>query len=531
MRRTRLITAALAMSASALMVGVMASGPAYAETLFSDNFDDGNADGWSRNGGSWAVAADGSPAYRQSSTSSNARALAGNTAWTNYTIQARVRPIAFGATDRTAGIAARAQSTSQYYALVLTGGGTAQLQRVSGGTAASLGTAAVGGSTGTSRTLALSVQGSTLTGYVDGLQVLQSTDSSYGSGRIGLVTGYASASFDDVVVDTTVVPSPSGPSTPPKTTPPPPVGDCRVTGSPAGFATVNAWGQNGTTGGAGGPVVDVDTAAELLSAIATVGPLTICVNGTITLPAGMYDVTSNKSIIGVGSTAGITGGGFNIGLPVSAVTTPPADAVRNVIIQNLTFRGASDDSINVQMFSHHVWIDHNDLAQGYDGLIDVKRGSSYVTISWNHTHHHTKNMLLGHDDSNGAQDTGRLKVTYHHNWFDATPQRNPRVRFGEPVHVYNNYYFYNTDTGVACQNTAGCLVEGNYFEDVEEPVTNTYAGPAGRCVARNNVFVGESGAPDCSGTVQEASAYYSYTLDDPNSVKAIVTAQAGAGRL
>mgnify|MGYP006140738619 CR=1 FL=1 len=26
---------------------------------------------------------------------------------------------------------------------------------------------------------------------------------------------------------------------------------------------------------------------------------------------------------------------------------------------------------------------------------------------------------------------GRLKVTYHHNWFDQTPQRNPRVRFGE----------------------------------------------------------------------------------------------------
>jgi pectate lyase len=50
-------------------------------------------------------------------------------------------------------------------------------------------------------------------------------------------------------------------------------------------------------------------------------------------------------------------------------------------------------------------------------------------------------------------------------------------------------------------------------------------------VARNNVFVGESGAPDCSGSVQEASAYYAYTLDDPNAVKAIVTAGAGVGRL
>ncbi|GAA2875417.1 hypothetical protein Acy02nite_76730 [Actinoplanes cyaneus] len=531
MKRSRWIITGAAIAASATLLATMLTGPAYAETLFGDTFDDGDANGWSRSGGSWSVVTDGSPALRQTSTSANARILAGTTSWTDYTVQARVKPITFGSSARTVGVAARVQSSSAYYALVLTGGGAVQLQRVSGGTATVLSTAATGAGTGTWHTLALSVRGATLRGSVDGAQVVEAADSTFGSGRIGLLAAYASASYDDVVVDTaTAGPSPSG-STPPKTTSPPPPGNCAVTGSPAGFATVTAWGQNGTTGGAGGPSVAVDTAAELLTAIATVGPLTICVSGTITLPAGMYDVTSNKSIVGVGSTAGITGGGLNIGLPVSAVTTPPADAVRNVIIQNLTFRNASDDSINVQMFSHHVWIDHNDLAQGYDGLIDIKRGSSYVTVSWNHTHHHTKNMLLGHDDGNGAQDTGRLKVTYHHNWFDATPQRNPRVRFGEPVHVYNNYYFYNTDTGVACQNTAGCLVEGNYFEDVEEPVTNTYAGPAGRCVARNNVFVGESGTPDCSGTVQEASAYYSYTVDDPNAVKAIVTAGAGTGKV
>ncbi|MBB2946534.1 pectate lyase [Actinoplanes lutulentus] len=530
MRRVRWFTAGFAVVAPAVLLTAVLSAPARAEALFGDTFDDGNADGWSRNGGTWSVVTDGTPAYRQSSTSANARALAGATSWTDYTVQARVKPLAFGAADRTAGVAARAQSTSQYYTLVLTGGGTAQLQRVSGGTAAVLATAVVGGGTGTWRTLALRAQGSTLTGYVDGTQVAQATDSSFAGGRIGLVTSYASAVFDDVTV-TNDGPGPGpSPSSPAPSSPPPP-GGCAVSGAASGFAAVNAWGQNGTTGGAGGPVVQVDTAAELLSSIAAAGPLTICVAGTITLPAGMYDVTSDKSIVGVGATAGISGGGFNIGLPVSAVTTPPADAVHNVIIQNLSFRGASDDSINVQMFSHHIWIDHNDLAQGYDGLIDVKRGSSYVTVSWNHTHHHTKNMLLGHDDGNGAQDTGRLKVSYHHNWFDATPQRNPRVRFGEPVHVYNNYYFYNTDTGVACQNTAGCMVEGNYFENVEEPVTNTYAGPAGRCVARNNVFVGESGAPDCSGTVQEPSVYYSYTLDDPNAVKSIVTAGAGVGRL
>ncbi|MEV6492281.1 family 16 glycoside hydrolase [Actinoplanes sp. NPDC051633] len=516
-----------AATTAALLLGAAGLHPAFAAALFTDTFDDGNANGWSRSGGSWSVVADGSPAYRQSSTGANARALAGSTFWTDYTVQARVRPITFGATNRTVGVAARARSTSEYYALVLTGGGAAQLQRVSGGSATVLGTAVAAGAPGAWRTLALSVQGTTLAGAVDGVPILRATDTALSAGRIGLVASYASASFDDVTVDT-AAPGP-GPSDPP-TTPPPP-GQCRVTGAPTGFAAVNTLGQNGTTGGAGGPAVAVDTAAELIAAIGAAGPLTVCVTGTIVLPAGMYDVTSDKSIVGVGATAGISGGGFNIGLPVSAVTTPPANAVHNVIIQNLSFRDASDDSINVQMFSHHVWIDHNDLAEGYDGLIDIKRGSSYATVSWNRTHDHTKNMLLGHDDGNAAQDTGRLKVTYHHNWFDRTPQRNPRVRFGEPVHIYNNYYVYNTDTGVACQANAGCVVEGNYFEDVEEPATNSYAGPSGRCVARNNVFVGESGVPDCSGTVQEPSVYYSYTLDDPAAVKAIVTAGAGVGRV
>lgn len=204
--------------------------------------------------------------------------------------------------------------------------------------------------------------------------------------------------------------------------------------------------------------------------------------------------------------------------------------MHNVIIRNLVFRNANDDSINVQMFSHHVWIDHNDLSAGKDGLIDIKRGSSYVTVSWNHTHHHTKNMLLGHDDGNAAQDTGYLKVTYHHNFFDRTPQRNPRTRFGNPVHVFNNYYVANSDTGVACQNKSGCWVEGNYFENVEEPMTNSYAGPKGSIVERDNVYV-NSGKPVVGGSVEDPRGYYAYALDTPANVKALVTQGAGTGKI
>ncbi|MGN9910792.1 pectate lyase family protein [Phytohabitans sp. LJ34] len=529
MKRKRLAAAGLAGALAAALVAFGTTN-AFADTLLSDDFQDGNSNGWSKSGGTWSVVTDGSLAYRQSGTSSDARSLAGATTWTDYSVQARVKPTGFGAANRYAGLIARAQSSSNYYALVLTSSGGVQLIKRAGGDPVVLGTGSGAGGTGTWTTLMLAASGSQLYGYVNGNLAVQATDSAFSAGRAGVAASYASVTVDDVVVSTvTGTPSP-GPTTGGPTLPPtePPLDP---SAPPIGFASVNALGQNGTTGGAGGPTVTVDTASELLTAIAQPGPLNIRVQGMIALPGPMHDVTSDKTIIGVGASSGITGAGFNIGLPISDVTSPPANAVHNVIIRNLNFRDAADDSINVQMYSHHVWIDHNDLAEGYDGLIDVKRGSSYVTVSWNHTHNHTKNMLLGHDDSNAAQDTGQLKVTYHHNWFDRTPQRNPRVRFGEPVHVFNNYYVYNTDTGVACQANAGCVVEGNYFEDVEEPVTNSYAGPSGRCVARNNVFAGESGQPDCGGSVQEPSTYYRYTVADPNTVKSVVMAGAGTGRL
>jgi pectate lyase len=522
--------AAALTAAVATATFLVSSSTAHAATLFSDDFQDGNASGWSTSGGSWSVVTDGSLAYRQASTGSDAKSQAGSTAWTNYAVTARVKPLAWSGADRSVGVIARAQNTTNYYQLGVTNGGAVQLsKRVSGGFQV-IGSAPATITLGTTYTLRLEAFGTTLRGFLDGALLISTVDGTFSAGRIGLYTRNASGVFDDLQVSDQ--PS-SGGTTAPPTTSPPPAGDCEVGGSPAGFATVNALGQNGTTGGAGGPTVEVDTAAELISAIGAAGPRTVCVVGMITLPAGMYNVSSDKSIVGLGANSGVTGGGFNIGLPADdGITSPPANAVHNVIVQNLVFRNANDDSINVQMFSHHVWIDHNDLASGFDGLVDIKRGSSYVTVSWNHTHNHTKNMLLGHDDGNAAQDVGWLKVTYHHNWFNVTPQRNPRIRFGEPVHIYNNYYLRNSDAGVACQANAGCLVEGNYFEDVEEPITNHYAGPTGRCVARNNVFAGEeAGQADCSGTVQEASGFYSYTLDNPNNVKAIVMAGAGVGKV
>ncbi|MGW2148063.1 pectate lyase family protein [Nonomuraea bangladeshensis] len=270
----------------------------------------------------------------------------------------------------------------------------------------------------------------------------------------------------------------------------------------------------GTTGGGGTSPTTVTSSSALTSALSASGSGVIRVSGTISC-SGMLKVGSNKTIIG-NSGAVISGCGLNI------------SKASNVIVRNLTFRNWNDDAINVQ-YSTRVWIDHNSFSNGYDGAVDVKRASDYVTISWNRVSSHDKTMLLGHDDGNGSEDRGHLRVTYHHNWFDGTNQRHPRVRFGNPVHVYNNFYGNIGSYGVASTQEAGVLVEGNYFENTDDPFHRGEgdSGP-GNLVARNNCFV-NSGSGQAGGSV--ASIPYSYTLDTPCNVKSIVTAGAGAGRI
>ncbi|MDX3135435.1 pectate lyase [Streptomyces europaeiscabiei] len=290
--------------------------------------------------------------------------------------------------------------------------------------------------------------------------------------------------------------------------------------SPTGFAAVNALGQNGTTGGAGGATVTATTTEQFLQYIDTVGPLVIRVQGTVDITS-KQGVRPHKTIVGVGSSAVVNGGGLDFYRSY------------NVIVRNLRFTGAEDDAVNVGQESHHIWIDHNEFVAPVDGAVDVVRGAEYVTVSWNWFNKTDKSMLLGHSDGNGSQDAGKLKVSIHHNFFDGSRQRHPRVRFGEPVHVYNNYYKGNAVYGVASTMNAGVVVEGNHFEGVPTPCYSASgydaSGP-GRLVQRNNLFAG-SGTCETNGTVTEPRTYYPYTLDPPADVPALVRAGAGVGKI
>ncbi|HEU5127916.1 MAG TPA: RICIN domain-containing protein [Glycomyces sp.] len=285
-------------------------------------------------------------------------------------------------------------------------------------------------------------------------------------------------------------------------------GEPNPPGGLVGWATQNG----GTTGGGNASSTTVSSASALASAVSGNSAKVVRVSGTINL-SGMTNVGSNTTIIG-NSGARLTGGGLQF------------DSVHNVIVQNLTFDGWSDDAVNVQDGSTNIWFDHNTFGTGYDGALDIKRGSDFITVSWNRFNGTDKTMLLGHSDGNGSQDRGHLRVSYHHNYFNGTNQRTPRVRFGEPVHVFSNYYRNIGSYCVATTMEAGVIFEGNYLENCNRAVDlGQGSSPAGRVVSRNNHLVG-SPTPVSSGSV--SGVPYGFSLDTPSQVASIVSGGAGA---
>ncbi|WP_249999398.1 pectate lyase [Actinoplanes sp. M2I2] len=231
------LASGLAAAAALLVTAVGANHSAYAATVFSADFESGSS-GWSKSGGTWTVVADGSQSLRQTNAGSeNARQFAGATSWTDYTVTARVKPLAFGS-GGFAGLLARSKSSTTFYRLALSSG-QAQLQAVNSGNVTVLGTASRPVATGTWYTLSLSVSGSTITGAVDGATVGSGSSSVAASGRIGLQTAYASAGFDDVAVNTGgggSTPTPTNPTSPPTS---PPASPTTPPTSPGGNAP--AW--------------------------------------------------------------------------------------------------------------------------------------------------------------------------------------------------------------------------------------------------------------------------------------------------
>jgi pectate lyase len=294
-----------------------------------------------------------------------------------------------------------------------------------------------------------------------------------------------------------------------------------------GWATTNG----GTTGGAGGSEVVVDTLAALKHYAGLPEPYVIKIAGTI-LGNEMVRVASDKSILGLGTSARLLGVGLQIG------TTAEFGLVRNVVIRNVTFEKAvaPNDGVFVTQGAKNVWVDHcrflSDRLRDidfYDGLLDITNGADFVTVSWNQFTEHFKTSLVGSSDTS-TQDPGHLAVTYHHNSFIRSGGRNPSIRFGIG-HVFDNYYRDIDDYGVASRMGAQVLIENNWFEDVRLPIrADTSLSPIAGAVRGEETNVYVNSGPN-SITLPPATWVppYDYPLDPAASVPDTVAQWAGVG--
>ncbi len=198
----------------------------------------------------------------------------------------------------------------------------------------------------------------------------------------------------------------------------------------------------------------------------------------------------------------------------------------NVEVRNLGIINFMDDGISVDTGNCNLWL-HNidffygnaggdaDQAKG-DGSLDIKK-SHYITVSYNHFWDAGKCCLL--DASVG---TASNYITYHHNWFDHSDSRHPRVRNASAVHVYNNYYDGVAKYGIgAAGGGSSVFSEANYFRNTKYPLltskqgsdiatdsTGTFSGEDGGMIKSfGDVMIGGTFVPYSSTNSVEFDAY------------------------
>lgn len=234
-----------------------------------------------------------------------------------------------------------------------------------------------------------------------------------------------------------------------------------------------------------------------------------------------------------------------------------------------------DDAIYLDTGNENIWVHNNDIFYGSagsdadqakgDGSVDVKGKSTYVTISYNHFWDSGKASLCG------MSDTEEFFVTYHHNWFDHSDSRHPRIRVGT-VYIYNNYFDGNSKYGVGVTKGSSAFVEANDFRNTKYPMLislqgsdvygnskGNFSGEVGGMIkACNNKIEGESRlvyanensksfdeylatsrneiVPHIYKTLSGSNTYnnfdtsskmYEYTADNLEDVRKVVTTYAG----
>jgi pectate lyase len=290
-----------------------------------------------------------------------------------------------------------------------------------------------------------------------------------------------------------------------------------------GWAGVSGLGLATTTGGGVAPPILVQTAEELIELAARPEPLTLAIAGT--LEVGHLELTSNKTLYGTSDDATLRGG---LGIRGTA-----GSFVSNVIVHNLHVDAATSalEGDGVQIgYAHHVWIDHCEISNAVDGLIEIVHGSDFVTVS------HTRFLyteaapepgqrfaaLVGHDIANAAEDQGHLNVTWLYNWWSDNVSRALIGRFGR-LHLFNNLFASPSNEDVLNADvSAQFLVENNLFVGVASP-HEIVPGSSAILEASGNAYVDTAGPRQVNG--RATALPYEYPLD--SVVAALITGEAG----
>lgn len=275
----------------------------------------------------------------------------------------------------------------------------------------------------------------------------------------------------------------------------------------------------------------------------------------------------NITIEGVGDDATTYGFGFLI------------RSAASIELRNFANMMCMDDAVSIDTDNANIWVHHLDLFYGQpgsdadqakgDGTIDMKGDSKNITVAYNHLWDSGKASLCGM-----KSETGPNWITYHHNWFDHSDSRHPRIRTMS-VHVFNNYFDGNSKYGVGAAYQSNAFVENNYFRNCKYPMLISMQGSdmdggkgtfssedGGMIKSFGNKIVGgkyvsyqqnktefdayeastrdekvpadvkaKQGARGYDNFDTDASLFYEYTPDQAEDVPGIVTGWLGAGRM
>jgi len=250
-----------------------------------------------------------------------------------------------------------------------------------------------------------------------------------------------------------------------------------------------------------------DTRPFIIRLIGTITDMEVMEGGDITIE-NAQNAASYLTLEGVGSDAVINGMGVRL------------KSATNIEVRNLgsmNCNSTAGDDFGLQQDNDHIWLHNCDMFYGDagsdadqvkgDGALDNKN-STYITFSYNHFWDNGKASLLGLSED---AVTG-LYITYHHNWFDHSDSRHPRVRYYS-AHVYNNYYDGNAKYGIGSTLGSSVFAEGNYFRNCKRPMMTSLQGTdiwdeANQVNNANTIgtFSGEDG-----GTIKAFNNTFEYT--------------------